>query len=53
MRGPQTLKPTLADRLRFLPTKEQGEFLLQAYMHVYLRAMSSSGVNRGNRQPLY
>ncbi len=28
---PKTLKPTLAGRLRFLPTKEQGEFLLQFY----------------------
>ena len=49
----KTLKPAPRDRLRFLPSKEQGEFLLQFYRHVYPRAMSSSGVHRGNRQPLY
>jgi hypothetical protein len=38
----KTLKPAPRDRLRFLPTEEQGEFLIKLYRHAYPRAMSSS-----------
>lgn len=49
----QTLTSTLAGRRRFLPSKEQGEFLLQFYRDVYLGVILSFEVQSGNRQCLH
>ena len=48
----QTLKPALADRLRFLPTEEQGEFLLEFYRDTELCQRLKMGAASGDRQRL-